>query len=90
MAVLVLGGCEIQRQIEADRRQAAAGRCLDYGFKPGTPDFARCVMQTDQAMERRDDEENYRAFESIRRSYTPPPTTTSCQQIGTFVNCRTF
>jgi hypothetical protein len=53
--VFLLTGCadyvrhsrEYDQKIRSAKATALMQRCSSYGFKPGTPDFSRCLMAAD-------------------------------------------
>jgi len=60
LLLIFLAGCvsqeelALQRQYKAQQYQAQlAGQCRSFGFTPGTPDFAQCMLQLHQANEQR-------------------------------------
>jgi hypothetical protein len=50
LSVVMLAGCLSPQQI----RQQQAETCAGYGFKPGTNQFAQCMMAQAQKAERAD------------------------------------
>lgn len=44
-AAFPVAGCNMSERLA----EAAANRCASYGFSPGTPEFAQCQMNVDQA-----------------------------------------
>ena len=38
---------EYNQRIASERAAALMQRCSGYGFKPGTPDFSKCLMAAD-------------------------------------------
>lgn len=85
--VLVLVGCMTQE--EAQNRNSAS--CVDYGFKPGTTEFAQC-MQNEAMLQ---EERRQRTAAALRSLSMPPepinrPTITNCRQWGNNMRCTTY
>jgi len=45
-ALIALAGCDTMSPEQARVQEDQS--CADYGFKPGTDEFAKCMMQLDQ------------------------------------------
>lgn len=57
-------------------------RCVAYGFQPGTTAMAQCIQNDSNSAKERANQ-RLMAIQSM-------PTTTSCSNIGGFVNCHTY
>ena len=61
VCVVSTGCAQYEQQQFANQQQAHANyvaslqnRCSTYGYQPGTPDFANCMMASDQAAQQAD------------------------------------
>jgi hypothetical protein len=84
---LALAGCvtaeERAQQILAKEREA----CTAYGFRPGTEQFAQCMMQTDHARMQAVAALGGALLSRPIPSNAPQRLSTSCVQIGNTINC---
>ena len=48
------------------------GQCKNYGFKEGTSDFARCVMDSETSLSERTRLENQKNFNKAIKNLSPP------------------
>ena len=60
---VTLGGCGIDKMIHEDDLQASRVKCTDYGFKPGSVEFANCMQRSVEGAE----QERDRSFHEQRR-----------------------
>lgn len=64
-------------------------RCTTYGFKPGTPDMAQCVMI--EANSSRSGARTRAALASQAMAASRPRTvTTNCNRLGSSVTCTSY
>jgi hypothetical protein len=66
-----------------DKMNYFSKRCRSYGFKPLTPEFARCLMDTEDRL-------NKSSRESLQSLSPPTPTRTTCRKFGNTYNCSTL
>lgn len=89
-----------QARLAEERREAyttaLSGTCFNYGFVRGTPAFAQCMMQLDQAETQRREQRAIAIMNHFRprreqgeRVSIPTPATTTCQRWGNTVHCQT-
>jgi hypothetical protein len=62
---LLLSACMGRSPVE--RRAEAQNACTRYGFKPGTDQYAQCMMQLDLIMQEQDADRRQALAEGLRR-----------------------
>lgn len=78
MLALFLFACDSHAENQAQQRIAYfKSQCQQYGYQPGTGDFANCVMQLDQADQQRQAQQNQarqnQANQLFRQLISIPP-----------------
>lgn len=64
LVVVTLGGCGVDKMIRDDDLQESRSKCVEYGFRPGSVEFANCMQRSVEGTE----QERERSYsESERR-----------------------
>lgn len=58
---------EYDQKIAREKAAALMQRCSGYGFKPGTPDFSRCLMAADNNQRAIDAADNDRSHQQTQK-----------------------
>ena len=59
LMVLLLSGCGIDEYVRKQDVETSRAKCVDYGFQPGTADFAQCVQRSVEGTEQERDRSFY-------------------------------
>lgn len=73
---LLLAACETPEQLAAKQaayQDSLSSQCRAYGFKYGTADYARCVMQVDRDNQARSAAATQALLDYSAKTLNPPP-----------------
>lgn len=59
VVVLPLSGCGIDEYVRKQEVEDGRAKCIDYGFQPGTTEFAQCVQRSVEETQRQNDRAFY-------------------------------
>ena len=60
--VVTLSGCGVDKMIRDDDMQESRTKCVEYGFRPGSDEFANCMQRSVENTEQ-ERERSYRDYQ---------------------------